>query len=176
MRCASNAKLAGDFVRYCLSTEGQLAWGAKSEERLSYGPTLYHYPIDPQIYEEHADKLAVKENPYETDFGVSAERVQRGEQLLTALVPLVDAACGENHVLLQRAWEAVVEAGMPQDAIAELTSPPMKEAEAIEAGQRYQSATDEKAEQMLAEWSAMFRDRYQRVLNMASDQAAQSSP
>ncbi len=175
LRCASNARLASDFLRYCLSTDGQLAWGAKSEEHNAYGPTLYHYPIDPKIYTEFAGKLAVAENPYEVDFGISADRVERGQQYVPALIPLVDAACGENHVLLQQAWEAVVDAGMPQDALAELTKAPMDEAEAIEAGKKLESAGPEEAARTREEWSTMFRDRYEHVLEMVNGQKAPSS-
>lgn len=164
LKTARDVSLAQDFVRFLLSEPGQVLFGVSAENRRSYGATLYHYPIDPQMYEKYADKLAMRENPIKTDFGLKLDFGKLGQQ--DGIVkPLVAAACGENHVLLQRAWKAVIDAGMPAAAVAELTRPPFDEATALELGRKLQAADRDEAEKMIAEWSADFRARYERVLS-----------
>ena len=166
LRTATDVDLATDFLRYCLSSEGQQVWGAKAEEGSNFGHTLYHYPIDPRIYESTGDKLAVPQNPFQSDFGVRVQ-VDKSQQQLDILVPLVRAACGENHVLLQQAWEAVVNSGMKPAALAELTAPPFDEETAYKLGAQYRTATPEDAQKLLNEWSAAFRARYARAIEKA---------
>lgn len=163
LRTARDVSLAQDFVRFLLSEQGQVLFAVSAENRRSYGATLYHYPVDPQMYEKYADKLAIHENPIKTDFGLKLDYHRLGEED-AILKPLVSAACGENHVLLQRAWRAVIDAGLPAGTVAELTQPPFDETTAYELGQKYQAADHDEAAKMLADWSAEFRARYERVL------------
>lgn len=160
LKSALDAELAADFVRFCLSDQGQSIWGVRAEHRDVGGRDLYHYPIVPRIYTEYADKLAVKENPFETDFGVQVDLTKSGWQT-TLLVPLVEAACGDRHVLLQRTWKTLIDSGLPEDALAEFTRPPFAEIEAFEA-----IKTSEKSTQLVEEWSKLFEARYQKVLEM----------
>jgi ABC-type Fe3+ transport system substrate-binding protein len=168
LRSASDIELARDFVHFCLSEEGQALWGVAAEHRSTYGETLYHYPLDPRVYETYAGKLAVSENPLQTDFGLQVD-LERARRQVAILTPLVRAACGENHVPLQQAWAAVAEAGMPAAALAELTSLPFDEDTAYELGQKYEQAAPEQARQMLAEWSQMFRAKYERVRELVKE-------
>jgi len=163
---ASDVSLAEEFVRFCLSEEGQALWGVAAEHRGSYGHTLYHYPLDPKVYETYAGKLAVQENPLETDFGLQVDLEQARRQFAT-LKLLVHAACGENHVLLQQAWEAVVAGGLPPAALRELTSLPFDEEAAYELGEEYEQAHPQRAQEMLGEWSLMFQAKFKRVLELA---------
>ena len=83
-----------------------------------------------------------------------------------AVAPLVAAACGgENHLLLQLVWAAVIQAGMPADALAELTAPPCDEQAAYEVGQAFAADPGQDLPQV-AEWNTQFREKYQRVLEM----------
>src|SRR6185436_11435538 len=91
---------------YCLSEEGQALWGVRRDgARGRSGMTLHHYPIDPGIYEKYGERMAVSENPIKSDFGLKPDPA-RFEKLVSILDPLVRAASGENHILLQQAWEA----------------------------------------------------------------------
>jgi ABC-type Fe3+ transport system substrate-binding protein len=158
---------ARDFVRFCLSEAGQKLWGLQAEKRGGIGETLYHYPIVPAMYEKYADELALKENPLEQSFGVRIDAKRRAADAVLVL-PLVQAACGENHVLLQRAWEALVGAGLPAAALGELTSLPIAEQALAEAGSTSAAADAEAAVKMLSDWSALFRAKYEQVLSSAS--------
>jgi len=163
LQSVTELKLAEDFLRYCLSESGQVVWSVKSSARSSNGPTLYHYPLSPQVYADYAEDLSVAENPLETDFGLHID-LDQAKQQSAILVPLVQAACGENHVLLQRTWKAVIEAGLPAEALGALIAPPFDEATAYQLGEKYQAADSLQARAMKKEWSAMFRARYESVL------------
>lgn len=163
LKTARDVPLAQDFVRFLLSEPGQVLFGVSAENRGGYGETLYHYPIDPKMYEKYADKMAMRENPTKMDFGIKLD-VDKARRQDAIVKPLVSAACGENHVLLQRTWKAVIDAGMPASAVADLTRPPFDETAAFDLGAKYEAATREEAAKMLADLSADFRARYENVL------------
>ena len=76
--------------------------------------------------------------------------------------PLLLAACGENHILLQRCWQKIIQTGMNAAILAELTQPIVSETEAYELGARYQQG-GEAAEALMNDWSNRFREKYERV-------------
>jgi ABC-type Fe3+ transport system substrate-binding protein len=159
LKSASDRALAEDFVRYCLSDEAQILWGVHASERASYGDTLYHYPVKPAVYDEYAGKLAVRENPFEANLGIRVDLI-KGQLQIGALNALIPAVCGENHILLQQAWEDVVKSGMQVDALAELTAVPFDEETAYRLGQEYAAAESAAAAEMIAEWTELFRTKY----------------
>lgn len=163
LKCADDRTLAESFVRFCL-TDGQTLWGLRPADGGS-GTPLYHYPIQPAVYAEHADRLSVPGNPFEQDFGIRYDAEQAAVQgpLLTALV---EAACGENHVALQQAWRAVAAAGMPEEALRELTAAPLSADEAMRLGGELRSGVTDSAE-LVATWSRGFAERYRRVQELA---------
>lgn len=167
LTCGKNAALAEDFVRYCLSDDGQSLWSVRGGGRTAGGQTLYHFPISRDVYKRHAAKLAVKENPLETDFGLKFN-IDASEKQAAILEPLVAAACGDNHVLLQQAWDAIVAKGLPAPAVAELTAPPFDEAQAMDLGQKYRAATGDAAKAMQTEWSKLFAAKFKKALELAT--------
>jgi len=165
VKYASAPELAERFVDYCLSEEGQALWALRGG-RVAGGDdfahdTLFRYAVVPGMYERHADKLAVAGNPFEqrSEFRFDMERERR---LAPVVGPLVVAACGENHILLQRTWGALIAAGLPAEPLAELTRPLFDENTAIQLGQQY--ARPGEAAKLTAEWSARFRQKYESVL------------
>jgi ABC-type Fe3+ transport system substrate-binding protein len=166
LKTCADEQLATDFVRFCLSEAGQKLWGLRAEQRGGIGETLYHYPINPRIYAEYADQLALKENPLKQSFGLRIDAERRAQDA-AILLPLVQAAGGQNHVLLQQAWKAVAEAGMPETAVAELTALPFDPQKLAEIAGRCEMADAAAAEELRTEWSAAFRARYERVLSLA---------
>jgi hypothetical protein len=160
-----NPQTAKEFVRYVLSDEGQELWGVRQDRRRAYAPTLYIYPIQPSMYQERMADLALPENPIESQFGQRVDLAKSRRQT-KAITAFVEAACGANHLLLQRAWEAIIKAGMPTDALAELTAPIFDEDTAYEMGERYAQADPLEAAQLMEEWSAAFKAKYERVLKM----------
>jgi ABC-type Fe3+ transport system substrate-binding protein len=169
LKTSADEQLAIDFVRFCLSEAGQKLWGLRAEQRGGIGATLYHYPIDPRIYADFADQLALQENPLEQRLGVQIDLERRAEDA-GILLPLVRAACGENHVRLQQAWRAVVDAGTPATALSELTALPFEEQELVEMGRQYEVAEPAAAAHLLADWSRVFQARYEQVLSTVRPQ------
>ncbi|MCP4248147.1 MAG: extracellular solute-binding protein [bacterium] len=172
---ASSNRIAERFLRFCLSEMGQELWSVGSVPATE-GPenavrsnreTLFRYPVVPAMYEKFAGRLAVADNPFQqtTDFKIDMNLEQNQARIIG---PLLLAACGEsdNHILLQRAWKAVIDAGLPADALAELTSPPFDQATAFELGRKYE-ATDE-SYALAVDWSAAFRAKYEKVIQMTT--------
>ncbi len=171
LKFASEPALAERLVRYCLSEQGQVLWSLRENEaaaeseaadEVPLGDTLYRYPVVPAIYQKYAGRLSVEGNPFErqTEFQVDMA-LERQEAPIIA--PLLVAACGENHILLQRAWKAVIDAGLPAEPLAQLTAPPFEESTAYQLGARYEEG-EVAAAQLAAEWSAAFRQKYEAVL------------
>lgn len=161
LRTTHEPDLAESFVRFVLSEEGQKLWIApanKAEGRKA----LYHYPLDPGQYKAPAEQRCVAENPLETDFGVHYD-LDKARQLEAVLVPLVQAACGENHVALQQAWQGLIAAGLPAAGVAELTKPPFDESTALELGQKYHNASADDQRAMRKQWSDEFAARYKKL-------------
>lgn len=152
--------LAEKFVQYVLSEEGQALWGVQRDHRAPYGPTLYHYPIRPELYTDHAGLLAVERNPLKEDFGLRVEAATAAGQgnLLKALVA---AACqGENHVRLQQAWSGLIAAGMPADVLATFTQPVIDEAEMNELVGELATADRERLAELADSWAPLFSEKF----------------
>ena len=149
------------FARFCVGEAGQRTWGFKAEFRGGHNDTLFRYPINPKFYAEHQDKLGVPDNPFEMSTILPPD--PELERKLTRIVgPLLLAACGDNHVALQRCWRKIIDAGMNEAALAELLKPAMSESEAYESGARYRQG-GETAEALMNDWSERFRRKYARV-------------
>jgi len=171
---ASSPRMAERFVRFCLSEPGQALWSLKAKQEPgsnaagvdsgAFGSPLYRFPVVPAIYEKYGDQLSVKGNPYErkSDFVVDMELEQRQATVVPAMLL---AACGPNHILLQKAWKSVIDAGMPADALSELTKPIIDEQTAYQLGKEYQKGGDT-AYHLAADWTAQFRAKYEKVLAM----------
>ena len=157
-------EVAERFVRFCVGEDGQKAWGVKAEFRGGYNDTLYRYPIDPRFYGEQKDQLGVPDNPLKMDSILALDQKVE-EELARVVAPLVNAACGDQHVTLQRCWRRMIEAGLPEGALAELTAPIVSESEARTAGETLQ-AGGEPAKQLVESWAGLFKAKYEKVLAM----------
>lgn len=166
LKTAADSRLAQQFVRFCLSDIGQATWSAMAKGSESGEHTLYHYPIKPGIYETHKGKMAVEDNPFETDFGIQIDPELAVKQS-AALVPLIHAVCGENHILLQQAWAAIQSAGMNAEALAELCSPIVDEQEAYKTAALLHDADPTKTSEIHREWSDAVRKKLERVVELA---------
>jgi ABC-type Fe3+ transport system substrate-binding protein len=176
IECGRERELARRFVTFCLSPAGQALWGVREECRRSYAPTLYYYPLDRTLYAERGDDLAVANNPIANPVGQHLDPV-RSEALAATVVPLVQAACGDNHLLLQAGWEKIIDKGMPDDALTDLTAPPFDEATAIDMGRRYSAVDRLTAAMLLEEWSQVFNEKYENVLQcLNADATAALNP
>ena len=173
LKYGSAPEVAQRFARFCLSERGQTLWSVpgdpqgKAQRDYDWDgrQALFRYPVVPDIYQKYAGRLAVTENPFAqaSAFTIDMALEQRQAKIIG---PLLLAACSENHVLLQQAWKAVIDNGMPDVALAELTRPPFDEQKAYELGERYEGGDE--AYSLAVEWTAAFRAKYERVLELAS--------
>jgi ABC-type glycerol-3-phosphate transport system substrate-binding protein len=129
---AAEPELAEAFITFVLSPQGQELWVLEQQARVSPGATLYHYPIDPQLYtdERYEGKLSVTRNPFETDFGLQVEPAAL--RATGQLVELLVSAAAPAHVKLQQAWERIIAADTPAAAVDKLGALPA-EPEALRA-------------------------------------------
>ncbi|MCP4589606.1 MAG: solute-binding protein [bacterium] len=161
---ALHPKIGEHFARFCVSDAGQELWGVRAEHRGGHDNTLFRYPINPTFYTEHADRLGVPDNPFELTTIFPLDQVLERKQS-QVLGPMLNAACGDNHILLQRCWEKIIRSGMSPAALAELTKPIVGAEEAFELGASAQGDTEATAA-LLKDWSARFREKYERVEGM----------
>ena len=157
---APNSDVALAFVQYVLSEEGQALWGVQRDARPPYGQTLYHYPISPAIYDKYAGHLTVPRNPVKDDFGIRAD-TQQSITFGHLVKPLVHAACGKDlHANLQQTWHAVFDAGLPANALAELTTSPVAPDTLEAAAQTVTNTGSPEAQTLVSTWAEQFARQY----------------
>ena len=166
LKTSANPELATEFVRYCVSEEGQKLWGLDADKRGGMGDTLFHYPISPAIYESYAEQLALAENPLREPFGVRIDPALHASDAVM-LLPSIQAACGRDHVLLQQVWADVIAAKMPENAVTELGKPLFDQQTLSEKCADFQAAEAGEAEKMMTEWQDLFRAKYDHIRALA---------
>jgi hypothetical protein len=107
-------------VKFCLTREAQRLWFQKPgteggpEER-----ALHRTPIRRDMYD--AETLAMTTmpgvNPYEDEGNFTYDRALTGK-VFNTLRTLVKVMCIDSHDEMKAAWEAIIAAGMPEDALA----------------------------------------------------------
>jgi ABC-type Fe3+ transport system substrate-binding protein len=120
LKGAPNMALAQEFVKFCLTREAQRLWFQKPgteggpEER-----ALHRTPIRRDMYD--AETLAMTTmpgvNPYEDEGNFTYDRALTGK-VFNTLRTLVKVMCIDSHDEMKAAWEAIIAAGMPEDALA----------------------------------------------------------
>ncbi len=108
---APHPDLAKQFIRYCLSEEGQSLWqysaSPKDANETSLGPERYELRRMPSrriMYEAtHFDHFVDAVNPFEL-----AEPIDSWDRdVRTFIAPMFSAIAIDNHENLQRAWRAI---------------------------------------------------------------------
>jgi hypothetical protein len=168
---AKNLTVARHFVEFALSPEGQQLWALPADAPGGPPEPLYRYPIRPDVYQQHAGKLVVEGNPFA---GGSAFRLDAAadEKYAKLLPVLLTAACGRNHLLLQKAWAVGVAEGANSPKLAQLRTPPFDEAAAFQFADEL-AKDPQRARALLAEWSRQFRQKYEAIAG-AGTQPAQA--
>lgn len=121
LRGAPNPSLAHEFVRFVLSPDGQKLW--------NYGPgtpggperfALRRPPIRKDFYNAENRKHMTDPdvNPYEISAGFIYHPEWTGS-LFASLRFAIRASCMDPHEEQQHAWQALIEAGMPPEGLAE---------------------------------------------------------
>ncbi|MBP7935337.1 MAG: ABC transporter substrate-binding protein [Phycisphaerae bacterium] len=157
---------AAQFVEFVLSFEGQALWALPADAAGGPpGEALYRYPIRPDVYQKLDGQLLVKGNPFSEQAGLRVDPAD--ERAYTALLPhLIRAACGPNHLALQKAWrQAAASPGQPAQ-LQTLKTPPFAKEQALQYASLC-SQDPHQAGELEAQWSKLFEDRYRAVLENA---------
>lgn len=120
LKGAPSMALAQEFVKFCLSREAQRLWFQKpGTEGGPAARALHRTPIRRDMYD--AETLALTTmpgvNPYEDEGNFTYDRALTGK-VFNTLRTLVKVMCIDSHEEMKSAWSAIIEAGMPEDALA----------------------------------------------------------
>lgn len=166
LKDAPHPDAAAHFVEFILSPEGQALWALPADLGGPSSEPLYRYPIRPDIYQKYGDKLVVKGNPFTEKFEFRID--PDAEAAYTQLLPhVLSAACGDNHLLMQKAWSLAWKDGPQSPRLAALREPPFPKDKALAYAQEC-AKSPQRAAQLEAEWSELFRKRYQAVIGPAT--------
>jgi ABC-type Fe3+ transport system substrate-binding protein len=120
LKGAPNPRTAQAFVEFCLSLPGQRLWFAKPGT--PGGPrerALHRTPIRRDAYtpEFLTSSVMPAADPYRDPGNFTYQRELTGGAFNT-LRQLVKIMCIDSHHELKAAWRAIIDAGMPADALA----------------------------------------------------------
>ncbi len=165
LKGAPNREMAGRFMDFLLSEEGQLLWYLPLGSR--DGPVvnaLERLPIRPALYASRGSESRIRLNPFELTqkFQYDAKLAGRRRGVVRALF---GSQMIDPHPELKRAWKSLIARGLPPAELAGFGVPPVTEAEANQMirdgwGKR------ENAELRLRkgiEWQRQALERYRRI-------------
>ena len=119
LKGAPHEAIAQEFVKFCLGRDAQKLWFQKPGS--PGGPkdrALHRTPIRMDMYEP--DILAMttipEVLPYQDEGNFTYDRELTGK-VFNTLRKLVKAMCIDSHEEMKEAWQAIIAAGMPQDAL-----------------------------------------------------------
>ena len=120
LKGAPNAEIAQEFVRFCLSKDAQRLWFQKPGTE--GGPrerALHRAPIRTDIYTAETMALTTMPgvNPFKDEGNFTYDPALTGK-VFNTLRQLVKVMCIDSHDEMKAAWEAIIAAGMPEDALA----------------------------------------------------------
>lgn len=156
LRGAPHAALAGRFMEFTLSRDGQ---------RLLYQPggvngqrhTLYRMPVMKGLYQE---PYAPQPNPYDFPSGLAYDNAlaTRRWSVLNDLMGiwLIDA-----HADLQSAWNTLIAQGASPERVTRLCAPPVTEKELDELAQKWNDPRFK--QEIMQSWSLSARTRYESI-------------
>ena len=120
LKGAPNAEIAQEFVGFCLSKDAQRLWFQKPGTE--GGPrerALHRAPIRTDIYTAETMALTTMPgvNPFKDEGNFTYDPALTGK-VFNTLRQLVKVMCIDSHDEMKAAWEAIIAAGMPEDALA----------------------------------------------------------
>jgi iron(III) transport system substrate-binding protein len=123
LRGAPNAEIGEAFIEFTLSMEGQKLWNFKvgapqGPERFA----LRRLPVRREYY-AHKDWQQYRSDPNSEPYSGVDQLVYRPEwtgRLFREMAFSIRVMCLDTHEELVQAWRAIIDAGMPADALAVL--------------------------------------------------------
>jgi spermidine/putrescine-binding protein len=170
LKGAPHEEIAQEFVKFCLTRDAQRLWFQKPgtlggpEDR-----ALHRTPIRMDMYEPETLAMTTMPGvlPYEDEGNFTYDRELTGK-VFNTLRQLVKVMCIDSHEEMKEAWDAIIAAGMPEDALAVFHDVSMVNYEIAGKGDPGLDSRDTmvQAERMkeLGEW---FRANYRRAKKIA---------
>lgn len=159
---APHKEAAGRFIDFVLSEEGQKLWMLKAgDPDLPGDQPLYRMSVLPSLYEELGDRQQMDVNPFAAKSSLNFD-VEKSRARYIILNDLLGALVVDTHKDLQRAWKTVVDAGIPPDALAELSRVPITEEEALNLAAS-QASDDAARNSRIAGWVKFAREKYAKA-------------
>lgn len=173
LKGAPNLELAQDFVRFVLSTEGQMIWNARPGGDM--GPRyrgLRRLPIRRDLYTEPYLSMMTDPDvrPYEMANRFFYDSDLTGH-LFTPLRNIIRVMCIDTHEEMKTAWSALIEANFPPGASAAFfdVTPVSYQAAATEIRPVYKSKDKVKAVQLANRLGTHFRTNYEKATRLAKE-------
>jgi iron(III) transport system substrate-binding protein len=186
---APHPEAAKAFVRFVMSLQGQKLWSLRAGT--PGGPvetTLGRYAVLPEVYRGFGEYL-MDGLASPLDAPPNATYDQDKENARIDLLPVyLDKLMIENKRPLTEAWRAVIDAGSPEDLVAELTRPIVTEEEMLRlarevwapvrvtdamsaeerrAAERKEERRKRRRSDLKLQWSERFRAQFDRVREKA---------
>lgn len=174
LRGAPSPEVAQKFVEFCLSPQAQRIWLAKPGA--PDGPkqrALHRLPIRRDSYSEETLAHANSEtgNPYE-DSGNFTYKKELTGSCFNTLRQLIKVMCIDSHKELSEAWEAMIQNGMPEEAVAVFHDISKANYETCGHGNpRFDEATPLEAAEYAAELGEWFHNNYRKAARLARKQS-----
>ncbi len=173
MRGAPNRDVAVAFIEYVLSAEGQKLWNFKVGE--PGGPdrfALRRLPIRRDFYTRedwrpHRSDPDV--NPYAGDNPLIYNPAWTSGDTFRAMAFVIRVMCLDTHPELVQAWREIIAAGMPPEALAELSNLSSVSYDNVQGRIRTALSSKNKVDEihLANELANGFRRQYQRAAEIA---------
>lgn len=166
LKGAPHIDLAKAFVNFVMSKEGQKLWMLrKGEPDGPKGFELNRLSILPGLYDELKGRSVIKINPFvwKSAFKYSSEK---GSLRYTILNDFIGALIIDTHQELERAWKAIIDGGMKENALRKFLELPAKEDEIFKlAKEKWSDQAFRNSK--IKEWITFTRDKYAEAEKLA---------
>lgn len=170
LRGAPNPEVAQIFVAFVLGLDGQRLWfGEPGSPGGPVARALHRTPIrrDAYVPEFLATSVMPEADPYNDPGNFTYQRELTGGSFNT-LRQLVKIMCIDSHNELKQAWRALIEAGMPEQAVAVFSDVSVMPYETAGRGDPSLDTRDAlAAANRAAELGGWFRANYRKAGEMA---------
>ncbi len=159
LKGATNADLAGKFIEFTLSEEGQKLWILR--KGVPGGPQEYELgrmPVIPGFASRFGNDAAVPLDPFQWKGGF-VYNADKGSQRWSLLNDLIGSVIIDNHKELAAAWDRVRKGDANDPLFREFTKPPLPEQEALRMAKENWGHPEQRS-LIRAQWSAEAKKKY----------------
>jgi ABC-type Fe3+ transport system substrate-binding protein len=165
LKGAPNKKAAKLFLQFVMSDEGQKLW--MLPKGVPGGPQkadLGRMSVIPNLYKSYAGKTVVPFNPFEMKSSLKYDP-EEGRELWVLTNDLMGTMLIDSLKDLQTAWKAIVDNGMNEAALKELTRMPVDKKTALAYSKRWKDSVFRNKK--INEWVAFAKQKYKKAHKLA---------